>query len=262
MADPGPSSRVELWHEAAGEGDPPVLLLHAGICDARMWGPQRDALTARRRTIRCDLRGYGRSELAPEGFSHAGDVAALLERLGSAPAAVVGASFGGLVALDLALGRPDLVERLVLADAPLADHEWSPEVRAFFEREEELLEAGDVDAAVELNLRFWLDRSPGAAPELRERVGAMQRRAFELQLPLWDYTEDELLAEGPSERLGELAVPALVVTGEHDVEDFVAIADRIAAGIADARRETIAGAGHLPSLERPEEFNELLLAFL
>ena len=251
-----------LWHEVAGEGDPPVLLLHAGICDARMWGPQWAPLTAGRRTIRCDLRGYGRSELAPEGFSHARDVASLLERVEAGPALVVGASFGGLVALDLALGRPELVRGLVLADAPLADHEWSPEVRAFFEEEEELLEAEDPDAAVELNLRFWLDRSQRSAPEIRERVGAMQRRAFELQLPLWDYTEDELLVEAPSERLGELAVPALVLCGEDDVEDFARIADQLAAGIEGARRETIAGAAHLPSLERPDEFNELLLEFL
>lgn len=253
---------MDLWHESEGAGDPPVVLLHAGICDARMWGPQWAPLVERRRTVRCDLRGHGRSELVPEGFSHAGDVADLIGRLEAGPAALVGSSFGGLVALDLALARPELVGRLVLADAPLADHEWSAGMREFFREEEELLEADDVDGAVELNLRTWLDRSAALDPEVRARVGAMQRRAFELQLPLWDYAEDELLVERPSVRLAELAVPTLVVTGEHDVPDFLEIADRLSEGIPGARRESVPGAAHLPSLERPEEFNSLLFGFL
>jgi pimeloyl-ACP methyl ester carboxylesterase len=90
----------------------------------------------------------------------------------------------------------------------------------------------------------------------------MQRRAFEQQLPVWELADDELLTEGLDERLGDVAAPTLVLAGEEDVDDIDEIAARLAAGIPDARRATIPGAAHLPSLERPEEFDRLVLGFL
>ena len=71
------------------------------------------------------------------------------------PAALVGSSYGGLVCLDFAARNPDLVTDLVLLDAPLPDHEWSDEMEAYGDEEVRLLEAGDLDAATELNLSFW-----------------------------------------------------------------------------------------------------------
>jgi pimeloyl-ACP methyl ester carboxylesterase len=65
-----------------------------------------------------------------------------------------------------------------------------------------------------------------------------------------------------SERLGDVSVPALVLTGDDDVPDIHRIADRLAAGIPRAERATIAGAAHLPSLDRPEEFDRIVLDFL
>jgi len=257
---------MELWHEVEGEGDPPVLLVHAGICDARMWDPQWESFPARHRTVRCDLRGFGRTPLPPEPFSHGADVVELLERLDLGPVALVGASFGGLVCLDVTAARPDLVSRLVLIDSAMVGLDWSQPMLDFFAEEEEMLEADDIDGAVELNLRTWVDgpeRSPGDVfPELRRRVGEMQRRAFEHQQPVWEHADDELLVEDLGERIAAIEVPALVISGDRDVEDFRRIAERLAATIPDARAETIAGAAHLPSLERPDEFDRLVLEFL
>lgn len=256
---------MELWHERAGVGSP-VVLVHAGICDAGMWDPQWQTFPADHETIRCDLRGYGRTPLPPEPFSHGADLAELLERLDLGPAALVGASFGGLVCLDVAVSRPELVSRLVLCGAPLAGHEWSAPIREFFEDEEDALGSDDIDAAVELNLRIWVDgphRGPDAVfGELRRRVGEMQRHAFEQQLPVWELAEDELLTEDLDGRLADVRAPTLVLSGADDVDDIGAIADRLATGIPDSRRETIDGTAHLPSLERPEEFDRLVLGFL
>lgn len=243
-----------------------MVLIHAGICDSRMWDPQWETFPRLRLTIRCDLRGFGRTPLPPEGFSHAADVVELLDRLDLGAVALVGASFGGLVALDVVVARPDLVERLVLVDSALAGHEWSPPIRRYFEDEEDALGSDDLDAAVELNLSTWVD-GPGRGPdlvnpELRRRVGVMQRRAFELQLPVWEQAEDELLTEDLGDRFTEVAVPTLVLAGADDVADMHEISGRLASGIAGARSETIAGAAHLPSLERPEEFDQLVLEFL
>src|SRR3954451_10727733 len=85
---------MELWHEIAGDG-PPVLLIHAGICDSRMWEPQWRTFPKAHRTVRCDLRGFGRTPFLAEPFAHARDVVELLERLDLGPAALVAVSYGG-----------------------------------------------------------------------------------------------------------------------------------------------------------------------
>jgi 3-oxoadipate enol-lactonase len=256
---------LELWHETAGAG-PPVLLVHAGVCDSGMWAPQWRSFPPAHRTVRCDLRGFGRTPIPPEPYSHAADLAELVERLDLGPVAVVGASFGGLVALDLALAHPGHVSRLVLIGPPLPDHDWSAAFREFAAAEDAALETGRIDDAVEVNLAMWVDgpgRSPADVdPELRRQVAGMQRLAFELQLPVADLADDELLTEDPGARLGELAAPTLVVTGDLDVPDMQAIADRLVAEIPGGRRERIAGAAHLPSLEQPAVFDALALEFL
>jgi pimeloyl-ACP methyl ester carboxylesterase len=255
---------VDLYVDIAGEGAP-VVFVHAGICDSRMWEPQWAPFTAAYRAVRLDLRGFGRSPLPPEPYSHGRDLVALLEGLGTGPVALVAASYGGGVALEVAVARPDLVAALVLVDASLPGHAWSEEVRAFWAEEEAALERGDLAAAVEVNLRMWVDgrRLPGAVdPTVRERVGEMQRRAFQLQVPVGDQAEEEALTPDVAARLGEIRAPALVVVGEEDVTDLHEIAERLAREILDSRHATIAAAAHVPSLERPDVFNELALGFL
>ncbi len=133
---------MELWHESAGDG-PPILLLHAGVCDARMWERQMSSLADRHHVIRADLRGFGRSPFPPEKFSFAGDVVELIERFEVGPVLLLGASMSGRVALEVAVARPDLVEALILANAALPGWPWSEPFRAFEAEEEAALERGD-----------------------------------------------------------------------------------------------------------------------
>jgi 3-oxoadipate enol-lactonase len=146
---------------------------------------------------------------------------------------------------------------LVLADPPLPGHPWSEEMRGFFAAEEAALEAGDLEAATEVNVEFWAGSASGA---VRAAIREQQRNAFRLQAEA--EADDELLTEDLPAALATLAVPALVVTGEHDKTDFRAIADRLAATLPDARRAVVANAGHLPSLEQPAAFDEIVLPFL
>lgn len=245
-----------LHVEQAGAGSP-VVLLHAGVADSRMWDAQWVEWPSRFAVTRLDLRGFGRSA-RPEGpFSHAADVVSVLDAAGIGRAVVVGSSFGGLVALDLAAARPERVAGLVLADPPFPGHAWSDEMCGFFAAEEEALEAGDLAAATEVNVEFWL---PSASEKVRDAIREQQLRAFELQADAGD--EDSLLTDDLPSALETLDIPALVLSGEHDKADFVAIADQLATAIPDAERETIAGAGHLPSLEQPTAFDAAVLPFL
>jgi 3-oxoadipate enol-lactonase len=256
---------VALYVEVAGEG-PGVALVHEGICDSRMWDPQWERFTHSHRVLRCDLRGFGRSPMEPGRFAHARDLLELLDDRGFERAALVGVSLGGRVVLEVALARPELVSALVLVGSGLPGHEWSEQVRAEWAAEEAALKEGDLDLAVELNLRTWVDgpnrRPEDVDPEVRARVGEMQRRAFELQLPFEEEAEEELFVEDLAERLAEITAPTLVLVGERDQPDIHAISDRLVREIPGARRATIANAAHVPSMERPREFDELVLGFL
>ena len=159
-----------------------VLLLHAGIADSRMWHPQQASLGAAGLDVLApDLRGFGRRPMGTEPFAHARDVEALLD----GPVAVIGCSLGGRVALELAVLRPDLVERLVLIAPGLPGWAWSDETRAGWAAEEAAFESGDFDAAAEASLRQWIDGPRRSAeevdPGLRKSVRGMILRSYELQ---------------------------------------------------------------------------------
>jgi 3-oxoadipate enol-lactonase len=256
---------MELYHEIAGHGET-VVLVHAGIVDSRMWDPQWPLLTERYRTLRYDMRGFGRSPLPAEPYAHARDLSELLDGLEIDRAALVAVSMGGRVALELAVARPRLVSALMLVGSGLPGHHWSQTVQSYGQSEDDAISRGDIDEAVELNLRMWFD-GPGRTSDqvdaaVRAKAGEMQRRAFELQIPVGEAADEELLVEDMEQRLGEIAVPTLVAVGEHDVSDMHEIAEQLESAIPGAHRHDIAGAAHIPNMEQPAQFDELMLGFL
>jgi 3-oxoadipate enol-lactonase len=259
------TQQAGLYREVAGEG-PPVVLVHAGICDSRMWDPQWETFPRAHRVVRYDLRGFGRSPLGPGRYSPPADLIALLDELALGPAALVGVSMGGGISLQVAVARPELVSALVLVGSGVRGHDWSDYVTRAWAEEEAAFERGDLDAAVEVNLRTWVDgprRSPDEVdPEIRRQVGEMQRRALELYVEGGADAQEEALVLDIGDRLGEISVPTLVLVGELDVPDIHLLADRLEREIPGARRATIEGAAHVPSMERPDEFDRLVLGFL
>ncbi|MER7754769.1 alpha/beta hydrolase [Kitasatospora sp. NPDC097643] len=247
---------MTLAYDVTGDG-PALVLLHSAVCDRRMWEPQWRALAeAGYRVVRCDLRGFGESGLPGRRHNDAEDVLEVLDVLGVERAALVGSSYGGRVALEVAARRPERVTALALLCAGLPEHEPSAELRAFGEQEDALLEAGDVAGAVELNVDTWL--GPEAGEEVRAEVREMQRRAFEVQLAA---------PEGAGRRaveveLSAVKAPCLAVSGGQDVGDFRRIAAELPESVVGARHVELPWAGHLPSVERPAEVTELLVEFL
>lgn len=224
-----------------------LVLVHAGIADNRMWHAVAPAFPDARLH---ELRGFGDTPAATEPFSNAADLAATLTE----PSTLVGASYGGQVCLQIAATRPELVRELVLLNAPLPDHEWSAEMEAYGEREEELWEADDLDGVTALNVDFWVGH---AAPEVRELVALMQRRALDLQA-------DADAEDDAPEAIDLTAITArtLVVWGDRDHADFAAIGERLGREIGGAETAVIEGSGHLPALEDPEAVIALLKRFL
>lgn len=223
-----------------------VVLLHSALGDSRLWRRQIEVLVAEHEVVAPDLPGWGTEPLPTEPFSFVDHVAPHL------PAALVGNSFGGGVALRTALAHPDQVSRLALIGSGVPAWDWTEELKEHFAREEAAFEAGDLDAATELNMEFWV------APEHRDEVRPQQQLAWELQTA---HDEPEVLWPELAP-LSSLTMPVLVVVGDQDKPDFAAIAHHLAEQIDGAELAVVAGAGHLVGVERPDELNALLLDFL
>jgi pimeloyl-ACP methyl ester carboxylesterase len=246
---------MTLSFDIEGTG-PTVVLLHAGVCDRRMWEPQwRPLIDAGARVMRCDLPGYGQTPMPSGPSNDADDVVELLDALGIESADIVGGSYGGKVALEIGARWPQRVHSLALLCAAMAGREPGAERIAFGAREDALIEAGDIDAAVALNVDFWL--GPEADDATRDLVARMQRRAFEVQLGAPEFEMIEASFD-----LTAITAPVLAVSGAHDVADFREIATLLPELLDDARHVELEWAGHLPSMERPAAVTALLIDFL
>jgi pimeloyl-ACP methyl ester carboxylesterase len=249
---------TDLWFEVTGSG-PPLVLVHAGICDARMWDDLTALLEPEHRVVRYEMRGYGRSGAAATDYSPSGDLVSVLDAAGVDRATLCGVSFGGAVALETAVAHPGRVSALVAVCCAV---DWSDVPTSLVTRIEEAdaaAEAGDLDLATELELRIWVDGEGRTVPVddgVRERVRAMNRRALELAS---QGHGDAVWLDPPVEqRLAQIACPTLVVAGEHDVPFMTDGCRRIAAAIPGARFAMVEGAAHLPPLERPDAFAALV----
>jgi pimeloyl-ACP methyl ester carboxylesterase len=245
--------------------DTPAVLIHGHSADVRLWEPQVPALLGDGyRVVRYDVRGHGRSSVPPTGYDwehYLADLRALLDHLLVERAHLAGISMGGAIALQLALEEPGRVASLTLLDSALPGFAYSPQFEDDIERLRDAVRAGGPRAALE---RHWLTHPIFDGVRRRPEALAALRRMV-LDYPAADYLDEaEYTApERPAiERLHEVRAPALVVVGELDLPDFRIIADILAENLPRARKLVVPDAGHLPSLERPEEVNAALLSFL
>lgn len=246
--------------DIAGSGSP-LVLVHGGLGNRRMWDGQFEALAKSFRVIRYDQRGYGDSPMTTGPVAFHEDLYGLLQALDIPQANVIGLSYGARVATDFTLAHPEMVVSLISVSSVVGG--LSEETRALIEEVDRVAEEGDLDQAVELELRLWIDgvgrRPEEVDPQVREAVRAMNRE-------VWDQAENDVefvALEPPARnRLAEIDVPALVVVGELDIPDVQATADLLLREIRDARRITIPQAAHHPQMEQPAIFNQAILAFL
>ena len=254
-----PVDGTSLYYEVTGTG-PAVVLLHGRGADHRMWPDQVPAFARRYRVVNYDMRGFGKSPPGENPYAHADDLARLLDHLGIDRVVPIGLSLGGGAAVNFAVLYPDRTRALVAVDSSLGGFAWSKEFNEMFERigraarESGLEAAKAVYGASPIFMR--LAARPGASALLdrimRDDPG-WHVRGVDRGRPL----DPPAIA-----RLGAIRVPALVIVGELDMPDFHAIAETLEQGIPNARRVVLDGIGHVPNLEAPERFNELVLGFL
>jgi pimeloyl-ACP methyl ester carboxylesterase len=263
LTDFAPINNAQITYDLRGDGAP-IVLIHAGIADSRMWDPQYPALTEHYRTLRYDMRGFGQSAMVEGAFTHRADLEALLARLNIERPTLIACSFGGRIALDYTLAQPESVRALVLVDSVPGGFDRSaypPSAQA--EALDAADEANDLDAFNELEVQVWVDgphRTPDQVnTEVRELVRAMNKIALQTET---EALGDETPPAPAWDRLGEITCPTLLIVGALDRPDVVDAMHQMAERIPASRLRMIDDAAHLPNMEHPDLFNRIVLDFL
>jgi 3-oxoadipate enol-lactonase len=255
--------RYSLYYEEMGKGEP-LILIHGGMLDRRMWDGQFELFGRWSRVIRYDNRNQGLSHGLPDSFSYHEDLNKFMEALGIQRARLVGFSLGGSIAIDFALAHPEKVSSLVLVSPGLSGYENPDSTLAVNEKKQsEALARRDLNAFIEYFQRSWTD-GPRRTPDqvnrdVRQKVRDMIRATLSKSEPLSTVVP---LAPPALGRLSSIHVPTLLVLGEYDSPGIQEIASLLLKGIPGSRKVVIKGAGHMVNMEKPEEFNEVVGEFL
>ena len=252
-----------LVYDDIGSG-PPVVFLHDGTLDRRVWEGQLSAFTDYR-VLNLDARGHGESSTPMSEYLRGDDVTALLDHLELPSAFLVGQAMGGTSALDTAMDHPERVDGLVLSGCGTSEQYWQSEFMVdALKRQMECAYRADTDGYVEMFLRMWVDgphRQPHEVdPSIRERC---QRMALDTAT---HHARPNPVMPGRAadtwSRLARVSAPLLGIVGELDVADVREMIDRVVAEVPDAKLDVFAGSGHMVNMEQPQRFNETVRRFL
>ena len=254
---------ARIHYEARGAG-PALVLIHAGICDLRMWDAQMDAFAQRYRVIRYDMRGFGQTAPVAGKYTRHDDLRALLDHLGVERAHVMGCSMGGMTAIDFALAHPQRIGALVTVCSSPSGYTRNVDPPPLWGEIVAADEAGDLEKVCELEVALWVDglkRTPEQVDaQIRQQVYEMNLIA--LKNEALDMDDVEKLEPPAVGRLGDIGAPTLNIATDLDMPDLLDVADLMATQIPQAQKAIIMGAAHLPNMEKPAQFNQIVLGFL
>ena len=263
-------NNTDLSYDVAGAGHS-FTLVHGMVLDRTSWDDQFAVFARQYSVMRYDMRGWGDSaqEQAEPPFSPRQDLLGLLDSLNIQQTYLLGLSGGGTVALDFTLEHPERVVGLVLVAAGLSGYplRMTETIQAFIAQYYGALQRKDIASAVEATVRFWTD-GPSRRPEqvdaqVRARITDMGTRHIQRHGDLMAHQQHMLPLEPPAiYRIAEVRAPTLVLVGDLDAPETLEIADTLERGIAGAKKRVIPGTAHHPHMEKPEEFNRVVLEFL
>ena len=246
-----------------GEGLP-VVFLHAGVCDKRMWKSQMQMVADEGwQAVGYDRRGYGETTSPDEAFSHVDDLKAVLNALDIHAAVFVGCSMGGGLAIDFALRNPGRVIGLVLISTSVSGSPWtSNEAESQLEAaEEDAYERGDLEMINRVQAHLWLDgpRTNGGRVTGPARALFLDMNAVVLAKPELTLEEKR---ETAWDRMGEVGAPTLLLVGDEDFSALIERHEYLSEEMPNAFAAVLEGVAHIPSIERPDLVNTMLIEFL
>jgi 3-oxoadipate enol-lactonase len=258
-----PVPNGEIYYEMMGKGEP-LVLIHGGAMDHRMWDDQFEKFAKKYRVIRYDVRGSGLSRSPYGGHRDYEELGILLDHLKIAKAHLVGLSLGGRIVVDFAIVHPDRVLKLIPVSPGISGYEFNaePEQKCTQEIREAYM-AADFEKAAEAFLEGWTVGPKRKVEDVdeafRQRVLALIRENMKPGLDMGHMLEAEPPAIG---RLAEIKAPTMVVIGNLDMPGILDIADRIEKQVPGAKKVVIKGAAHTVNMEKPEKFNSVVLKFM
>ncbi|MER5938546.1 alpha/beta fold hydrolase [Streptomyces sp. NPDC001928] len=243
----------EVWAQDSGSDDgarPPVVLLHSGVGDSRLWDPVLPGLPAGQRVIRYDARGFGNSPAPTVSYSQAEDLRSVLDHFELPRVVLVGTSMGGRTAIDLALSDPGRVAALGLLVSGVNGYDGleSAEVTEEIGR---LATARDMEGLVAFALGLWGGAGPDPDPEAEFMVRAA--------IPAWFTTYGHEIEGAPAfGRLGELDLPCTVLLGEKDQPEVIRCNEAMAESIPGCLLVRHPDCDHFPTLRAPRDVARLV----
>jgi len=253
---------TKIYYEGKGEGTP-LVLIHGGLSDHRLWDDQFDYFAFHFRAIRYDGKGFGQSDPPKETFFAHRDLNALLDFWQVERAHLLGLSMGGGIAIDFGLEYPNRVKSLILAAPSLGGFPYS---KALMQKGFELitlfLERGGEEAFRMLfEDPYWQYTVPPRSREAaRNKMKKLARTFFKVLR--WDMNLMQPLSPPAIGRLSEINIPTLVIAAGFDHPDNLKVVDRLASDIKKAKKVEIPGVGHMMNLEAPQQFNNIIFEFL
>ncbi len=258
------SGRAMLATEVVGCGTP-VVFLHAGVCDSRMWRVQLDSLGANHQAIAYDRRGFGKTRAEQEDYSAVEDLKVVIDAVaGIAPVILVGCSQGGGVALDMALRYPSYVRALILISSNVSGApapSYSPAIETLVTQRQLAQKAGDLTKINLIQARILLDgplqsegRVKGFARDLFLAMNDVVLRSAPVGANLDN--------EHAFQCLNEIMTPSFVLWGEYDFPHIQVRSHHLMATLPNASGKMLRGVAHIPSLEQPEAMTNLIIEFI
>lgn len=252
---------TKLSYEMAGKGRV-VVLIHGGLADSRMWDDQFSEFAKHYRVIRYDLRGFGKSAFPTTPYSHLEDLSALLKFLKVERATFVGLSLGGIIATEFALAHPEMVESLVLSASGLRGYQGVKNEKALA-----IYKAAGEAGGMEKAIAMWLEHPFFVTARNNPSYQRRMRQMLADNFKYWGPTPQPIVVNWPTaqpsiERLSDIKARTLIVVGDQDFQNILAIADILKEKIAGAQKVLIPGTSHHLNMEKPKEFNKVVLGFL
>ena len=254
-----------IYVESNGSGTP-IVLIHAGYLDCRMWDNQFEMLSKNNMVIRYDVRGYGRSSELNGMYSDAKDLKNIFDNLELKKAILIGVSNGGRIALDFAVEYPEFVHALVLMDSGISgyrpenteeEHIWD-QFQSHETKYNQLIKEGNFRGAAAIDVDLWTNQVPNKVREkLLDIATENARKSANYESGLQKYPVPPAF-----DRLGNLKMPVLILVGSKDLPGSVLQGKRIHTMIGGSVLKIIEGADHIPSLSRPDEFSKEVQNFL
>ncbi|MEM7442538.1 MAG: alpha/beta hydrolase [Pseudomonadota bacterium] len=256
------SGSAALAARRVGSGQP-LICLHAGVGDLRMFAGQMGPLGEQMEVFAYDRRGFGKTLTPNEPFSHVDDLLAVIDAIGGPPSILLGCSQGGRIAIDLALAFPGRVAALILIGTAISGAPAEPipdYVKGLASELEEAEDAEDVDRINPLDARIWLDGP--TSPEGRVS-GPLRELFLDMNRIALEHAELDQRREPPDafNRLAEISVPVLLMHGSLDFHYIIDRHAHLATVFPDAETAILEGAAHLPTMEMPDRVNDRILDF-